>query len=221
MSFSFDETVSLSLHLVSPRHCSDWLFQQGLLSCFTSTWVFFQFLVLPSPPRPGKGETFPPCIWPPVLSRGNTISSLIVLEYEVPSQTVCCAHLVGYQTCLVEKGSATGQHRQATDREVLCPLVFGSPGLPRCLQQLSALWGSLHCVIAGEVEDNLRWSEICAGRWQLEVLCLHVLWWVQVLPVAFRSLPFSVLCVVFQLYWPRLGIKRERPRAGMLRTLKS
>jgi hypothetical protein len=56
---------------------------------------------------------------------------------------------------------------------------------------------SLHCVIIGEVADILRWREICTGVWQLEVLCLHVLWRVQILPDACRSLPFSAVYFSF------------------------
>jgi hypothetical protein len=85
------------------------------------------------------------------------------------------------------RGSTAGGRQ----RFCVCLCLVG-PGLPRCLQQLS-FCGSLHCVIVGEVADTVRWREICAGMQQLESLCLHILW-VQALPDAYRSLPFSVLC---------------------------
>jgi hypothetical protein len=58
--------------------------------------------------------------------------------------------------------------------DVLCLLVFGSPGLPPCFQL--SLRGSLHCFIVEEVADTLRQTEICAGMQQWEVLCLLILW---------------------------------------------
>jgi hypothetical protein len=60
-----------------------------------------------------------------------------------------------------------------------------------------SLCGSLRCIIVGDFADTLRWREICACEQQWEVLCLHVLWQVQVLSDACRSLPFSAWCVRF------------------------
>jgi hypothetical protein len=123
------------------------------------------------------------------LSRRGAFGSPAVLEYVGSLPNSVCAHLVGYQICLVENGSQGSAGRWQTD--VLCPLVFGRSPFSQQLSFCSC------CVIVGEVADTLRQKEIWASGWQLEVLCLHILWQVQVLPDACRSLPFSVLCVVF------------------------
>jgi hypothetical protein len=158
---------------------------------------------------PSQRGNIPLCIWPSVFSNGIAISSPVVLEYVVPSQTVYCAYLRGKQIHLVENGSAAEKHRQAV--EVLCPLVFGGTGLSRSLQQQS-LCGFLCCIIVWEVADTLRWREICADMWQLEVLCPHILWWVQILPDNYRSLLFSVLC--FSFTDPSRRELRERKKRG-------
>jgi hypothetical protein len=72
----------------------------------------------------------------------------------------------------------------------VCPvLVFPDA----CSSSLSVVL----CIIVGEAADTLRQREICAGGWQSEVLCPHILWQVQVFPDACRSLLFSVLCFSF------------------------
>jgi hypothetical protein len=92
--------------------------------------------------------------------------------------------------------------RQQT--EVLCLLCLMGSHLPRCLHQLS-FCGSLHCIIVGEVAGILMWREIFAGGWQLEVLCLHILCWVQVLPDVCRSLLFAASCFN-QSLWPQKSV---------------
>jgi hypothetical protein len=79
------------------------------------------------------------------------------------------------------------------------------------VQQLSFCL-SLCCVIVSEAADTLRWSEICAGRQQSEVLCPHVLWQVQVLPDACRSLWFSALCFSFTNPDRRVLKEREKEK---------
>jgi hypothetical protein len=86
-----------------------------------------------------------------------------------------------------------------------------SPGLPKCFQQVF-FCRSLCRVIVGEVADTLRWREICTGKQQLEVLCPHILWWVQVLPEAYRSLLFSALCFSFADPGRREFSKREKEK---------
>jgi hypothetical protein len=73
------------------------------------------------------------------------------------------------------------------------------------LQQLS-FFSSLHCVIVGEIADTLRQRDI------YEVLCPHVLWWVQVLPDACRSLLFSPFCFSFTNPGGRELIERQKEK---------
>jgi hypothetical protein len=54
----------------------------------------------PSPP--GRGEIFPPFIWPPDLSRRGEICPEAALDYVVPpEQMMWCAYLAGFQYLLV------------------------------------------------------------------------------------------------------------------------
>jgi hypothetical protein len=86
---------------------------------------------------------------------------------------------------------------QAGSRQRFCVcLCLVDPSLSRCLQL--SLCCYLCCIIAGEVADTLRQREICAGRRQSEVLCLCILWWVQVFPNACWSLRFSMVCFTFR-----------------------
>jgi hypothetical protein len=108
---------------------------------------------------------------------------------------------------------------QVGSRQRFCVhLCLAGPSLPRCLQQLS-FWGSLCCTITGKVTDTLRWREICVGGWQLQVLCLYLLWWVQVLPDVCRCLQFFVLCFTFtdpsgrEL---RMRKRKEKEKSGRL-----
>jgi hypothetical protein len=132
-----------------------------------------------------KGGIFPLCIWPSVLFRGGVITSPAVLE-----QCVALTWPVSRLTWL-----KTDQFHGSAGRwqtEVLYPLVFDGSW---CSQKhAEALWGSLCCIIVDEVADILRLRVICSGGRQLEALCLHIIWWGQMLPDACRSLLFSVFC---------------------------
>jgi hypothetical protein len=76
----------------------------------------------------------------------------------------------------------------------------------------SSLCNSLHCVIVGEVADTLRQREICIGSRVSEFLCPHILWCIQVLPDACRSLPFSALCFSITDPGRREIIEREKEK---------
>jgi hypothetical protein len=127
----------------------------------------------------------------PVLSRGHAIGFL-VLEYEVPSQTACCAYLAGKQIRLLENGSAAGQ-AGGKQRFCVC-LCLAGPSLPRCLQQLS-FCGSLHCVIVSEVTDTLRQRErsvqACSSRGSVSAGIMEGTDTPRCLQIP------SILCVVF------------------------
>jgi hypothetical protein len=103
---------------------------------------FFSSMSYPSPKS--REEIFPLCLDTSFVLRGATVSPA-VLEYEVPSQTLCCAHLVGYQMHLVENRSALGQHRQVADTGFASTCVWQVLVFPdACSTPLSAvLWVTL------------------------------------------------------------------------------
>jgi hypothetical protein len=89
------------------------------------------------------------------LSSGGGISSTAVLQYMVPSQAVCCAHLMGVQILLVENGSATGQRRQAVDWGFvsICVWQSWSSQMPiKCSALCYCWWGCRHT----KAERNLH-----------------------------------------------------------------
>jgi hypothetical protein len=141
---------------------------------------------------PGRGEMFPACGWPPVLFRWGTYSSPALLDYVIPFQTVLCSS--GWFADSLDWKWVSCRATQAGSRQRLCVhLSLAGPDLPRCL--LLCLCGSLCCVFVGEVVETLRQRESCTGL-AVRGLCLLVLWWVQFLPDACKSLSV-VLCVVF------------------------
>jgi hypothetical protein len=107
MSFSFGETLSFSLLPVSPITAIPGFLHRG---CYVAPppHRLFQLCILPLPP--GKGEILPLCIWPPVLSRGNAIGSLVEIEYEVSSHTACCTYTWQLsRITLLRKGQLQGR----------------------------------------------------------------------------------------------------------------
>jgi hypothetical protein len=69
------------------------------------------------------------------LSRGNAISSPVVLEYEVPNSVFCSPDRLA--NSLVSKWISY-RAAQAGSRQRFCVHLFlASPSLPICLQELS------------------------------------------------------------------------------------
>jgi hypothetical protein len=127
-------------------------------------------------------------LWPPVLSRGNTIRSPVVLEYEIPSQTACCTYWQSSKFAWLGMGQLQGS--TGGNRGFVSPCIWWSWSS----QMLAAAFFLWFSVLQGCRHTK---TEICSGVWQLEVLCPHMLWQVQVLPDACRSLLFFVLCFGF------------------------
>jgi hypothetical protein len=118
----------------------------------------------------GRREIFHPCIWLPVLSKVGANSYPAVLEYVVPSQTVCCTHLAVLQISwpTAENSSATGQCRQAADRGLVFVCVWWVPVFPDAcsslhvvfcvallLARLETQWGGEK---AAQADGSLRFS---------------------------------------------------------------
>jgi hypothetical protein len=142
----------------------------------------FQLCVLPFPPRQ-RGNISSvylatsfvqrECIWLPSCAR-----------IEVPSKKCVAFTWQVSRFAWLRMGELRGSTPQAvswSSQTLAADLFLQFSGLHYC------------CKVA----DTLRQREICAGMHQSKVLCLHMLWQVQVLPDACRSLLFSVLCIVF------------------------
>jgi hypothetical protein len=164
-------------------------FPRGLLSCSTLVLAFAALCCALPPQAEEKqslhafGHQFCPEGIQSALSCARIWGSL-------PNSV---SHSPGGLADLLVWKQISDRAAQAGGRQRFCaPVCFVGPGLPRCLKQLS-FYGSLHCITVGELSDTLRWRKICTSWWQSEVLCPHVLWQVQVLPDASRSLSFSAL----------------------------
>jgi hypothetical protein len=176
MSFSLGETVCFSL---LSRQCSTWHLPQWLLSCPTPVRVFSATCSASLPQAERKyslrvfGRQFCP-------ERMQSATQLCYNMWIPPKQ---CAVLTQWISRLAWlKMIRYGEGRQAANRVFVSACVWPVLVFPdACSGSLSVVFCSR--VIVGEVADTLRQRGICASIQQSEVLCLHVLWQVQVLQV--------------------------------------